>query len=80
MFKIKRYLESNTLLKIFADGLFIIAIIASLTTLVLTYMDRRSLPVGVCPINTRVELYYASILLLILSFIVSFYEKRKNHK
>lgn len=57
---------------------FVLAVGVSAYTLISTYVIRKSLPSGVCPIDSRSELYYISIALLILSFVLSFFEKKHN--
>lgn len=61
-----------------ADILFYIAIVLSGFTLIKTYIERSSLPPGVCPIDNNTGLYQLAIGLLILSFIVSLFDKKQK--
>jgi uncharacterized membrane protein YtjA (UPF0391 family) len=65
-------------MKKLSNILFYIALAVSAYTLISTYMVRRSLPEGVCPIDSRSELYYISIALLIISLILSFFDQKKK--
>jgi hypothetical protein len=65
-------------LKRFSDGLFIIAIMISGFTLILTQYEKSKLPVGVCPIQQRTELYYLSIGLLLIAVVFSFFDGKKK--
>lgn len=75
---IKRYLKEASILRKTSDSLFVIALSISAYTLISTYLIRLNLPPGVCPINTRSYLYYTSILLLILAFVLSFFDRDKQ--
>lgn len=65
-------------MKKLSNILFILAVGFSAYTLISTYIIRNSLPLGVCPIDSRTELYYISIGLLIASFVLSFFEKKNK--
>ncbi|GAB6109353.1 hypothetical protein [Fusibacter bizertensis] len=71
------YLKKTSLQKKISDSLFIISIGLSLYTLISTYIARSQLPPGVCPIENKTELYYISIGLLLLSILVSLFDKKK---
>lgn len=76
--KFLRYLSQSGPLKRFSDGLFIIAVLLSGFTLILTQYDKSKLPEGVCPIQQRTELYYLAIGLLLVAVVVSFFEGKKK--
>jgi hypothetical protein len=65
-------------MKKLSNILFILAVGVSAYTLISTYLIRNNLPPGVCPIDSRSELYYISIGLLIASFVLSFFEKKSK--
>ncbi len=65
-------------MKKISNILFVIAVGVSAYTLISTYLIRKNLPQGVCPIDSRSELYYISIGLLIVSFVLSFFEKKSK--
>lgn len=77
-FSIGHYLKNASRYKKVSDLLFIIAIGLSLYTLISTYIVRSQLPPGVCPINSKTELYYLSIGLLVFALFVSFFDKKKS--
>lgn len=72
------YLKKTSLQKKISDSLFIVSIGLSLYTLISTYIVRSQLPPGVCPIESKTELYYISIGLLLLAVFVSFFDKKKS--
>lgn len=61
-----------------SDIFFIAALSLSAYTFISTYIDRRSLPAGTCPINNNATLFYISIGLLIISFIFSLFDKKNK--
>ncbi len=72
------YYKTASLYKKASDLLFAVAILLSLYTLISTQYLRNQLPPGVCPIDNRSELYMTSIVLLIISFIVSLFDRKKK--
>lgn len=75
MRKIQNYLSSTSKIKKISDAFFLIALIISLSTLWSTYTAKAS---NVCPINANQNMYYLSIGLLIISFVITFFEKKRN--
>lgn len=65
-------------MKKISNILFYLALAISAYTLITTYLIRKDLPPGVCPIDSRTELYYISIFLLIVSLILSFFDRKKQ--
>ncbi len=78
MKRIKNYLESAPKIKIISDVSFVLALLISAITIVRTYLIRQSLPPGVCPIESQNGWYYLSIGLLVVSFIISLFDKKKS--
>ncbi len=78
MQRLIRYLKEKPRMKRFSDLFFSAAIALSGYTLISTYFIRKSLPAGICPINTRLPLYYTTIAFLAIAFVLSFFDKRKN--
>jgi len=72
------YFKNASLYKKLSDLIFIIAIGISLYTLISTYIVRSNLLPGVCPIESKTELYYLSIGLLVIAIFISFFDKKKN--
>lgn len=75
MNKIKNYLVTSSPLRKVSDILFVFAVGLSAYTLGITYQAKAS---GFCPINANRDLFYISIALLMASFIMTFFEKRKK--
>ncbi|MBM7562582.1 hypothetical protein [Fusibacter tunisiensis] len=65
-------------MKKLSNFIFVLAIGISGYTLISTTLERQRLPEGVCPIDARTEWYYLSIVLLLVSFAMSFLEKKKS--
>lgn len=75
--KIEHWFKKRSKIKLISDGLFVLAIGVSAYTLISTTLIRSKLPPGVCPIDDRSEFYQLSIGLLILSLVVSLFDKKK---
>lgn len=54
--------------------------IIGLYAFIMTFLSYRSLPPGVCPIDLNRSWMYTAIVLLGLSFILSFFEPKKTKK
>ena len=54
--------------------------VIGLYVLIMSFISYRSLPPGVCPIDMNRPWMYAAIVLLGLSFILSFFEPKKTKK
>ena len=57
---------------------FIGAMVVALYALVSTYLVRRNLPPGVCPIDNNRPIMYIAIVLALLSFVLSFVADKKK--
>jgi H+/Cl- antiporter ClcA len=60
--------------------LIYVAIFFGIFVMIKTYIDRRQLPDGMCPINNNQWLYYIAIALLLVSFIFNVIVTRKSKK
>ncbi|MDN5351897.1 MAG: hypothetical protein PWQ12_816 [Clostridiales bacterium] len=78
MKSIRNYLKYSSPVKKLSDLFFIAAVGVSFYLLISTYFIRRSLPAGVCPIDNRAEFFYAAIGLLVVAFILSFFDNAKE--
>ena len=58
---------------------FAITILLSGYILISSYLARRSLPPGVCPIDNNRVLIYIAIGLAIVTFILSFFDRDKSN-
>lgn len=68
---------SRKLFRIISNLTFISAIGLSIYLLVKRIVTVRSLPPGTCPVNENPMLYYIAIALLLLSIILSFFDKKE---
>ena len=57
---------------------FIGAMVVGLYALMSTYLVRRNLPPGVCPIDNNRTIMYIAIALALLSFVLSFVAEKKK--
>jgi divalent metal cation (Fe/Co/Zn/Cd) transporter len=70
----------NKLILFLSNLTFIAGISISLYAFVSLYFANKKLPSGVCPIDQKRPLLYLAIILIIVSLILSFFEKRKPKK
>lgn len=77
MNRLRRYWKTNGPFRKLSDLLFGVAVALSVFALVQTALLKRTLPPGVCPIQHNRPLIYWAIALLGISFILSFFGKRR---
>ncbi|GAU77047.1 hypothetical protein [Fusibacter sp. 3D3] len=70
---IRKYIEDTSRFKKISDALFVLALSISSYTLWTTYTTKVS---NVCPINANQDMYYLSIGLLMVAFVITFFEKK----
>lgn len=74
------YYTKQSRIKKISDAIFLFAIVMSLYTFIVIRMSTANLPPNVCPVDKHHTEIYISIVLLILSVVLSFFEpKEKNH-
>jgi uncharacterized BrkB/YihY/UPF0761 family membrane protein len=71
---------SRKTFSILSNIIFVLALVLGVYVLVSTYLARRALPPGVCPIDNNRTLIYISISLAAVSFIISIFEKPNKSK
>ena len=71
---------SRKTISIIGNITFALTIILGAYILISTYLVRRSLPAGVCPIDNNRILLYITIGLGITTFVLSFFDKKKEPK
>lgn len=76
--RIKQYFQNTALIKKISDAIFLLAVGLSAYAVISTTITKSKLPEGVCPINDRSELYQIAIGLLIIAFVLSFFDKSKK--
>jgi hypothetical protein len=69
---------SRKAISIIGNITFTLTLLLGAYILITTYLVRRSLPVGVCPIDNNRILIYITIGLGITTFLLSFFDKGKD--
>ncbi|NLC43843.1 MAG: hypothetical protein GX783_06120 [Clostridiales bacterium] len=68
---------SKKVIPIIGNITFALTIILGAYILISTYLVRSSLPAGVCPIDNNRMLIYITIGLGIITFVLSFFDKKE---
>lgn len=80
MKRLREYYTKQSAIKKISDGLFLLAILSAFYTFVIIQLSTYNLPPGVCPIDTHETEIYISIVLLVIAFVISFFEPKKKKK